>query len=214
MLSRIFHPPLGVFVLLLVCTACEDASLDATVRGSVEGQVLAFDDQSPIAGANLTTSPATGSFVTDTEGRFRLTNLSVGTYTLTARRNGFEPNTTSIAVREDDVTSATLFLERSDDPGASVDSAAVTIVNWANRSVNADTSYVDIEYRVRNAGETFIRLYEVYVRIETASDPFLGEVRGDSLRVGQADVGTLTKFLRGAAAQDVTIEDVFIETEP
>lgn len=203
-----------LFGLVFGLLACEDASLEATQYGSIEGHVRAFDTQASIAGANVTTSPATGSFVTDAAGDFRLSDVAVGTYTLTAKRDGFDPNTISVAVRAGEVTSAVLFLERSEDEDATTDSIAVNIVNWANRSVNADTTFVDIEYRVHNAGDTKIAAYEVYLRIETSGDAFFDEIEGDSLDIGQADIGTLEKFIRNEAAQDVAVDGVYVESTP
>ena len=36
--------------------------------------------------------------------------------------------------------------------------------------VGDDSVFVDVEYRVRNAGTTDVSAYEVYVRIETSGD--------------------------------------------
>lgn len=214
------RPSLSLFLwglcltTLLLLTGCEDASVGPTLRGSIEGQVLDFEDRTPVPGAGLTTSPATGSFLTDNDGAFLLDDLEAGTYSVTVRRNGFNANTVSVAVRDGGVTPATIFLERdtSGTETPKLDSLAVQIVNWANRVVSSDSTFVDVEYRVQNAGERRIRRYEVYVRIATDGDPFFEEVRGDTLRIGQADVGSFSKFIRSETARQVTVDDVFINT--
>jgi hypothetical protein len=154
--------------------------------------------------------------VTDGEGRFRIADVESGPYNISVRKNGFRSNTLSVAVRDDETTPVTLFLERDADASKS-DSLAAEITNWANRVVNADSTgadsmFVDVEYRVRNAGTTDISAYELYVRIETTGDPFFQELRGETLPTTQADVATFSKFIRGETAQSVTIDDVWFET--
>jgi hypothetical protein len=154
--------------------------------------------------------------VTDGEGRFRIADVESGPYNISVRKNGFRSNTLSVAVRDDETTPATLFLERDADASKS-DSLAAEITNWANRVVNADSTgadsvFVDVEYRVRNAGTTDISAYELYVRIETTGDPFFQELPGEGLPATQADVATFSKFIRGETAQSVAVDDLWFET--
>ena len=210
------RPPLGIATVLplalglLLLTGCDEAVLQPTQRGTVDGRVLAYDTGAPLSGANVTTSPATGAFVTDGEGTFTLRNIEEGTYQIAVRKAGYRPNTISVAVREDETTPATLFLER-DEAATRTDSLTAEIVNWRNRTLNADTTFVDVEYRVQNVGSAPIATYEVYVRITTDGDPFYQEVRGDSLQPRQADIATFSKFIRDRAAQAVTVEDLYVE---
>jgi hypothetical protein len=209
--------PLVALALLfgLFLTGCDEAVLGPTLRGSIEGRVLAFDDSAPIAGASVTTSPATGAYVTGPDGTFRLSNVESGPYNISVRKEGFRPNTLAVAVRDDETTPATLFLERDADADQT-DLVVAEIVNWANRAVNADavgpdSMFVDVEYRVRNAGTTDVTAYEVYVRIETTGDPFFQEVRGETLPASQADIATFSKFIRMETARDVLVSDVWFE---
>jgi len=78
--------------------------------------------------------------------------------------------------------------------------------------VGDDSVFVDVEYRVRNAGTTDVSAYEVYVRIETSGDPFFQEVRGEGLPATQADIATFSKFIRTEQAERVVIEKVWFET--
>jgi TolB protein len=212
-----FSFPLVALALLfgLFLTGCDEAVLGPTLRGSIEGRVLTFENGTPVAGASVTTSPATGAFVTDGEGRFTIADVESGPYNLSVRKSGFRANTLSVAVRDDETTPATLFLERDED-AAQRDSVAAEIVNWANRVVNddgtgRDSVFVDVEYRVRNAGTTDVGAYEVYVRIETTGDSFFQEVRGETLPASQADIATFSKFIRTETARDVLVSDVWFE---
>jgi hypothetical protein len=204
---------LSVLVLLV---GCDDEVLGPTRTGRIAGEVRTYDTGAPVAGASITTSPATGAFVTDAEGRFTIADVESGPYNVSARKSGFQTNTLAVAVRDNETTPATLFLERDED-ATQRDSLAAEITNWANRVVNADGTgpdsvFVDVEYRVRNAGTTDVSAYEVYVRIETTGDPFFQEVRGEALPATQADIATFSKFLRTERAERVVIEEVWFET--
>lgn len=208
-------PPLRLVVTALLFgllwTGCDEATLGPILRGSIEGQVRAFDDDTPIAGASVTTSPATGAFVTDDNGAFTLRNVDSGPYNLSVRKNGFRSNTLAVAVRDDETTPATIFLERDEDADQT-DAVTAEIVNWVNRVESSDSTFVDVEYRVRNVGTTDVDAYEVYVRIETTGTSFFQEVRGEALPASQADVATFSKFIRSETAQSVTVDDIWFDS--
>jgi TolB protein len=202
---------LGVFLgVAPLLVGCDDAVLGPTLRGTVDGRVLTFDGQQPVAGASITTSPATGAYVTDATGAFALSNIESGAYNITVRKSGFRANTLSVAVRDDATTPATILLER-DAEATRTDSLAAEIVNWANRVEGPDSTFVDVEYRVRNAGTDDVAGYEVYVRIETDGDPFFQEIRGEALPAAQADIATVSKFIRGATATAVRVDDLWFD---
>jgi hypothetical protein len=197
--------------LALFLLACEESTVGPTLEGSIDGRVLTFSDRQPVEGANVTTSPATGAFVTDADGRFALPDIEAGTYTITVRRSGFVSSTVSIAVREDESTPVTVFLEEDDDAESQTPTLSASVVNWANRAVSDDSTFVDVEVRVRNDGASDIAVYEVYVQIDTDGEPFFYEVRGDSLRVGQADIETFSKFIRSNQAREVAVDTTYAE---
>lgn len=194
---------------LLLFTGCDESVLGPTLRGTIEGRALSSHTEAPIAGASVTTSPATGAYVTDENGAFTIPDIESGPYTVSVRKEGFQTTSISVAVRDQDTTPATLFLEQSDE-ASRTDSLTAEIVNWSNR-VAGDSSFVDVEYRVRNTGTTDISAYEVYVRIETTGDLFFQEVRGEALPSAQVDIATFSKFIRDQTAQSVTIDDLWFD---
>ena len=206
--------PLVVLALLfgVFLTGCDDAVLSPTLRGGIEGQVLVFDTGAPVSGASITTSPATGAFVTAGNGSFTIPDIESGPYNLSIRKAGFNANTISVAVRDDETTPATIFLERDED-ATQVDSLTAEILNWSNRTSGEDSTFVDVESRVENPGSVEIAAYEVYIRIATDDGPFFEEVRGTALQPTQADVAGFSMFLRGRTAQAVTIDDTWFETD-
>jgi TolB protein len=197
--------------LLLPLLGCEESTVGPTLEGTIDGRVLSFDNRTPVEGASVTTSPATGAFVTDADGRFRLTDVEAGTYTISVRRSGFATRTVTASVRDGMSTPVTVFLEGEKETGTRPPVLDASIVNWANRAVGSDSTFVDVEVRIRNESDADVARYEVYVQIETPGDPFFYEVRGDSLRSGQADIETFSKYIRTNQARAVSVDTVYAE---
>lgn len=211
-------PPLRFWIawiaalpLTVLVVGCEESTVGPTLEGSIDGRVLTFADRQPVEGAVATTSPATGAFVTDADGRFRLRGIEAGTYTVTVRRSGFASTTVSVAVRDGESTPVTVFLDEEGEADAPTPTLDASVVNWANRSVSDDSTFVDVEVRVRNDGAAAVARYEVYVQIDTDGDRFFEEVRGDSLRVGQADIERFSTFIRAHQATEVGVDTVYAE---
>jgi len=136
--------------------------------------------------------------------------VEVGNYTINAKKSGYEPNQVTVSVRADATTQATLFLEPDASAAASTDSIDVTVTNWANRPLQPDSVFVDVEYRVHNVGEARIDAYEVYFRIQTSGSDFYYEAQGDSLAVGQADIADFSKYVRDQSATDVVVDNYWL----
>ena len=197
-------------MVLLMATGCEDSSLGPAQRGSIEGRVQDFETDAALSGVNITTSPPTSALVTGGEGRFSLNNVEVGNYTISARKSGYDPNQVTVAVRADEITQATIFLEPGNSTSATDDTIGVTVTNWTNRPLQPDSVFVDVEYRVQNVGDADIDAYEIYFRIQTSGDDFYYEAQGDSLATGQADVASFSKYVRDQSATEVTVDDYWL----
>ncbi len=190
-------------------SACDEATLGPEFLGTIEGRVLTSETLDPIAGANVVTSPPTSALITDSEGKFSLAEIQAGNYTVTAKKPGYASNSVSVSVSDMRTTSATITLDKEEDEGAAF--VDVNIVNWANRVVSADSIFVDVEYRIRNAGGTDVGLYEIYFQIDTAGEQFQHEESGDSLLASQVDIATFSKFLRDKAATDVSVSGLWFQ---
>lgn len=201
-------------LVVFALTGCKEATLGPELSGTLEGRVLDFHSGDPIQGAGVTTAPPTGAVVTDEDGRFIFDDIPAGSYTITARRVGYAPNTATVSVRENRVTQATVFLEEADADSTEIPSTAlrVDVLNWANRT-RGDSTFVRVEYRVRNEGTTDIAAYEVYFQIATTGDTFYEERSGTDLRVGQFDIENFEKFILNNTAVDVRV-DTFWIAEP
>ena len=79
---------------------CDDETAGPQTRSTVSGQVLDATSEEPVARAEVSTSPATQSVLTDREGRFVLENIPTGTYTIEASKDQFEPGNTNVRVED------------------------------------------------------------------------------------------------------------------
>lgn len=87
----------------------DDPVLPATT-GSISGLVTRAADGMPISGVTVSTTPATGSDTTDMSGQYILNDLHADTYAVTAVKSGYNCNTVSVSVIEDDTVTADIEL--------------------------------------------------------------------------------------------------------
>ena len=212
---------LAFFVAVALFSGCKDGALLPDQFGSIQGTVVDFATGVPVAGAGVTTSPATDATVTGADGSFTVSEALVGNYTITANRNGYSPNTATVAVREARTAQATVFLRPSATDTSSTPTADLTaeVTNFFNRTIQTtrgDSTIVVIDYRVRNTGRIVISGYQVIFRIVTPSGDFFQDVSRSTLAVGQTAVGRVEKDTGGVAATEVRVDDFFItgQTRP
>lgn len=212
-------PRLAAFLLVLVpmllVLGCENELLEPDLRGIIEGQVLNFETLAPLGGVGITTNPPTGALITDDEGNFRIEGLPVGNYTVAGRLSGYQPNSTTISVRDGEVTEAVLFLEEEEETDDDTTGAAdfeASVLNFTNRT-QGDSTFVVVEYRARNTGEVAISAYEIYFQLLTTGQTYFQEVSGTDLGVGQSDIGEFEQFVGRDSVTAVQISDFFFEGE-
>ncbi|HEX8299444.1 MAG TPA: carboxypeptidase regulatory-like domain-containing protein [Rubricoccaceae bacterium] len=215
-----FPRGLSVLLALITLAGCKEGTLLPDQFGGIEGTVVDFTTGVPIAGAGVTTSPATNATVTGGDGRFSVPDALVGSYTITANRNGYTPNTATVSVREGRTAQATVFLRPSTDPntgGTPTLDLTAEVTNFFNRRVSTprgDSVVVVIDYRVRNTGTAVIPSYQVVFRIVTPAGDFFQEVTRTTLAVGQSAVGRVEKDTGGAQATEVRVDEFFINDQP
>jgi hypothetical protein len=207
--------PLLVFFLLAfpaLLIGCENDLLEPDLRGAIQGQVIDFDTGLPLEGVIVTTNPPTGSFVTGDEGRFQIDDLPTGNYAVSGRLSGYDANSVTVAVRDGEIASAVLSLEEeAEEDTTSTDADfEASVLNFTNRS-REDSSFVVVEYRARNVGDTPISAYEIYFQLLTTGQTYFEEVSGTDLGVGQSDIGEFEQFVGQDSVTVVQISDVFFE---
>ena len=204
----------AVVLLALTLTACKDGLVEPERFGSLEGQVVDFETGAAVQNAGIVTSPATDAITTDSEGNFSIEDVLVGTYTITASRSGFTPNTVTVSIRDGRTARATLFLRQEDDDATPSQRFQATVLGFTNRGFTADSSFVTVEYQASNEGTADLAEYEVYFRIDTDQGSFFQEVEGQNLAAGARDIGTFRKQILGARAQAVRIDGTLPASPP
>ena len=86
--------------LALVLGACEENLVEPLRYGAVAGTVLDARTSRPMANVTISTNPATGSFITDSQGHFSIDQVPTGQVSLTARKTDYASITTVISVTE------------------------------------------------------------------------------------------------------------------
>lgn len=198
---------LAALASVVSLAACKEGLVEPERFGDIQGTVVDFETGQPIPRAGITTSPATDALTAGDDGVFSVGDVLTGTYTITATRNGYKPNTVTVSVREGRVAQATLFLRPEDEDDVSSDVVfGAEVLGFTNEPFSSDSSFVTVEYRALNNGDVPVGSYEIYFRIDTDRGPFYQEVTGTDLGPDQRDVGTFRKWLLGASAQAVVIE--------
>lgn len=197
-----------LLALALSLSACKDGLVEPERFGSIEGTVFNVETFESVNRATVATSPATSSVQIGDDGTFTIDEVLVGTYTISASRDGFDPNTVTVQVREGQTTRADIPLrvEEPDDDGSSDVIFGAEVLRFTNEPFTSDSSFVTVEYRALNNGETAIGTYEVYFRIDTDRGSFYQEVNGTNLGPGQRDLGMFRRQLLGGTAQVVVVE--------
>jgi TolB protein len=112
----------NIFPLLLFCiisvfvfTSCEEDTVQPETYGSISGSVYDADDiKTPVSGASVTTNPPTSALLTDSNGKFKVSNIPVGSYVITVSKSGYDKGTISVSVKEGETSEASVLLTQSD----------------------------------------------------------------------------------------------------
>lgn len=96
--------------LILLFLGCEEDNIDINRFGGLSGVVLNGEDYSPLSGVLITTSPASSTALTNSEGAFEFKKVKEGEVTVTARKKDFLSSTVSVAVYEYETETLTFYL--------------------------------------------------------------------------------------------------------
>ncbi len=90
----------GIACALAACFALANAAAQQpSTRGAIHGRVVDQDGR-PIVGAQITVMPGERHVVSDDDGLVEIVNLARATYTLFARRIGYQATSVQVAVRD------------------------------------------------------------------------------------------------------------------
>lgn len=104
-----------VLLLLVLIVSCKEDTIEPIYYGNISGTVLDADDETPIQGVAITTTPPTSSIITDDQGKFILNTLTTGTYTISAVKSGYNKTITNVLVEKNKTTEAIILLTVKND---------------------------------------------------------------------------------------------------
>jgi len=202
-------------LLFVVCVSllvgCSKETISPETFGNIEGKILDSENSDGIPSVNITTTPATNSILTDNNGSFVISEVPTGTYTINADKKGYESNSVSVKVSENKTASAQMYLDEDADNNSS-ENLSAEVTSWNDR-VEGDTTFVEVEYKVKNNGEDAkINEYEIYFEVLTnGGSAFYHEVRDTSLAAGEQNIGSFEKYIRQNQTDTVLVSDTYAE---
>lgn len=100
----------GVIVAFALCVMTSCNKINQPKYGSIQGIVTNYSTNEPLQGVNISLSPTGASAVTGSDGRYEFANLESGLYTVQGMKSGFETNTKTINVEEDQISSGDMMM--------------------------------------------------------------------------------------------------------
>ena len=101
-------------LLLLTIISCEEVKLDIINYGSISGKVLDGDTYLPLQGVLVTTTPASVSLLTDSEGKFTISKLKEGEVAVNVKKKDYLSTSLSAAIYNQDSTHLEILLLKDD----------------------------------------------------------------------------------------------------
>lgn len=94
--------------------SCTEDPYKPETLGSIEGQVMDAETNSPLANVTITTQPSTEVILTDETGFYQIANIDTGRYSVVAEKEDYERKMLGILVKEDHVSNVNFLLKKSD----------------------------------------------------------------------------------------------------
>ncbi|HEX6982045.1 MAG TPA: carboxypeptidase-like regulatory domain-containing protein [Balneolaceae bacterium] len=194
---------------LLALLSCSQEIIEPELYGSIEGTVISSSTSKGVHSVSIETSPATEVILTGNSGKFKLTEVPTGKYVIKANKPEFGIKSVNVLVREGEVSSAKIVLEPEGQNLSASLQADVT--SWRQTGA-PDSSYVEVEYRVRNtSSSTALEQFEVYFDIHNNQETLFYEVADTTLSTGEANFGSFTKFVRDAVVDSVVVSGTWVK---
>jgi hypothetical protein len=102
-------------LVIFFIAGCEEDKIDIDKFGALSGVVLDGDNYTPLDGVLISTTPASSSVLTNTEGEFEFDKVFEGEVSISARKKDFLSNTVSVHVYESETTALTFYLLKDEN---------------------------------------------------------------------------------------------------
>jgi TolB protein len=104
---------LFMLLCLLGLAACEPTQVEPAYYGTLTVTVLDGSTNQPVASVGVSTTPATGSFVTDSKGQLTIEQVPAGTLSVVARKAGYDATTSSVTLANGQTQAVVLLLNKT-----------------------------------------------------------------------------------------------------
>lgn len=138
-------------LLAILLISCETEKLDILYYGTINGVVLDAETYKPVEGAMITTTPASISLLSDTEGKFTIQKVKEGEVAVTVKKQDYLSNSLTVAVYDKETTQLDFLIYKDDNnvgnisifdpvPGnGAVDQATAITLKWKVEGKKANT---------------------------------------------------------------------------
>lgn len=106
---------ISLFLTMLFLVSCDEEKLDIINYGSISGTVLDGDTYQPLSGVLITTTPASSSLLTDTNGKFSIPKIKEGEVSINIKKKDYLSNAISAAIYGDEETTLDLLLFKDEN---------------------------------------------------------------------------------------------------
>lgn len=164
---------------------------------------LIRDSESPLPGAAITIEGTFRGTSADALGRYQLSNLSAGTYTLRVSLLGYEPQTKTVTIPG--MTTLDVTLEKT---AVVVDEVVVSATRANDKSAMAFSTVTAPELRKLNLGQDLPLLLNFTPSVVTTSDAGAG-VGYTGIRIRGSDATRVNVTLNGIPYNDAESQGTF-----
>lgn len=187
------------YVLSLALWLLQLAALAQTI--TLSG--LVRDSESPLPGAAITLEGTFRGTTANAEGRYQLTNINPGTYTVRVSLLGYEPQIQTVTISGN--TTLDLTLQRT---AVVVDEVVVSATRATDKSAIAFSTVTAPELRKLNLGQDLPLLLNFTPSVVTTSDAGAG-VGYTGIRIRGSDATRVNVTLNGIPYNDAESQGTF-----
>ncbi|MDP4184674.1 MAG: carboxypeptidase regulatory-like domain-containing protein [Bacteroidota bacterium] len=149
-----------ISILIMIVVSCENTVIDtATQYGSIEGYVLDAQTNTPVAGVNISTNPASAAYITDSSGKFVIDKVVAGDIAITGKKDNYTSSTVSVHVTLDQKTYLQMILMKDMNIVQMVD---LNTPSPGNQALGQDT-LINLTWKATNSNTNIKLTYSVYI---------------------------------------------------